>query len=352
MSSDLVLPSVIGLLTAVLCADVGGIATTTLGAVVTMLAAGLAVLVAYRHRARPVSFALTVGAVFMASSLSTAVNGRVIRRARSFFGVLNVTEVAGTRVHRLFHGSTLHGQQDLAPTRRREPMTYFTRSGPIGQLFAALGEKPGAGSARVAVTGLGAGSLASYARSGQDWTFFEIDPDVVRIASDPQLFTYLADCRAAVRLVEGDGRLAMASEPDRSFGLIVLDAFTSDAVPVHLLTREALALYRRKLASGGLIAVNITNRYLDLAPVVALLARDAGMACRVRVDADVSRAEEDAGKRGSIWAVLADRDEDLGTLRRDSRWVVPAANPAERVWTDDFSNLFDHFWVGFRKPLR
>jgi hypothetical protein len=343
-----ILPAAVGLLTAALCRDVGGVSQTALGAALTALAAGLAALAAARHRSRPVTFALTAGAVLAASGLAEAVDGRVLVRDRSFFGTLKVTAVGGGTVHRLFHGSTLHGQQDLDPARRREPQTYFVRNGPVGQIFAAFEARPGRDRARVAVAGVGAGSLACYARPGQRWTFFEIDPGVMRVATDPRYFTYLADGRAAsLDLVLADGRLGIGRAPDRGFDLIVLDAFTSDAIPVHLVTREALALYRRKLDAGGLIVMNITNRYLDLAPVVALLARDAGMACRVRVDAEVSPAERQAGKRGSIWAVLAAHDGDLGGLADDPLWFAPDPTSGDRVWTDDFSNLFDHFRFHF-----
>jgi hypothetical protein len=344
---EVVLPLVIGLTAAALCANVGGVAETGVGVVATMASAGLTVLVAVGHRRHPVRFALTVGALLLAAGLAEGVSGRVIHRERSFFGVLKVTEVGGGEVHRLFHGSTLHGQQNLDPARRREPSTYFDRSGPIGQVFAVFNVRPGREGARVAVTGLGVGSLASYARPGQRWSFFEIDPAVVRIARDPRFFTYLGDSLASsLDVVPGDARLKMARNPDGGFDLIILDAFSSDAIPIHLITREALSLNRRKLADGGLIVVNISNRYLDLAPVVALLARDAGLVCRVRIDASVSPAEKAAGKQGSIWAVLAARETDLGDLAGDPLWSTPPVKPGDTVWTDDFSSLLGHFRLG------
>ena len=347
--ADLILPATIGLLAGGLAANVGGLADRGIGVVATMAASGLTALVAVHHRRHPVRFALTVGALLLAADRYDAVSGRVLRRERSFFGVLKVTEAhtPGGWVHRLFHGSTLHGQQSLDPTRHREPSTYFDRSGPIGEVFKAFLARPGRETARVAVTGLGVGSLASYAQPGQRWTFYEIDPAVVRIARDPRFFTFLSDCRAeSLDVVGGDARVSTAQAPDGRFDLIILDAFSSDAIPVHLLSREALALDRRKLADGGLIVVNITNRYLDLAPVVALLARDAGLVCRVRVDLTSDRL---TGKQGSIWAVLAARQSDLGPLAGDRRWVTPMTRPGDSVWTDDFSNLLDHVRLG---PVR
>src|SRR5262249_31990557 len=156
----------------------------------------------------------------------------------------------------------------LDPGRRREAGSYFHRTGPVGQLFDALGET---GAPRhVGVTGLGIGTLVSYGRSGQAWTFYEIDPAVVRVAEDDRYFTYLSDARAAgieVRIVPGDARLQMVGAPEKAYDLLFLDAFSSDSVPVHLLTVEALELYLSKLADGGVLALNISNRYLDLEPV-------------------------------------------------------------------------------------
>jgi len=344
---DWALPLAVGAMAVPLCADLGGVDETALGALGTTAASGLTVLAAATHRRRPVRFALTVGVLLLASGLSPGVGGRVIHRGRSFFGTLKVTEAAGGPVHRLFHGSTLHGQQSLDPSRRREPQTYFTRSGPVGQVFAAFDARPGRDAARVAVTGVGAGTLAAYARTGQRWTFYEIDPAVVRVARDPRYFTYLGDCRAStLAVLVGDARLSMRAAADGGFDMIVLDAFSSDAIPMHLLSREALTLYRRKLAAGGLIVVNISNRYLDLAPVVALLARDAGLAVRVRTDAEVSASEKAAGKQGSIWAVMTSTIGDLGPLASDPRWFEPAVQPGDTVWTDDFSSLLGHVRLG------
>ena len=336
-------PLVIGAVTAALFADVGGLSESVAGVFLTMAAAGLALLVAATHGKRPVRFAVTVGLLLTSSGLAGGVSGRVLFRERSFFGVLRVTEVDRGRTHRLFHGSTLHGQQSFEGGRSGEPLTYFTRSGPVGDVFRELNGRPGSGSFRVAVTGVGAGSLAAYATPGQRWTFYEIDPDVVRVARDRRFFRYLGEAKASGLEVKlGDARLSIAREADRAFDLIVLDAFSSDAVPTHLLTREALALYLRKRADRGLILVNITNRYLDLAPVVAGLAGDAKLVARVRVDARPTAGEKARGKQGSIWAVLASRVDDLGGLARGGRWAAPVSRPGDAVWTDDFSNVLDH----------
>ena len=243
-----------------------------------MIASGLGLYACVTVRRRPVRFTLVVAAVLAATGLAAGPAGRLIYIARSFFGVLRVTNDAERNVHRLFHGSTLHGQQSLDPRLRREPSTYFTRSGPIGQLFEAIEEQLTQPGARVAIVGLGAGTLATYARPGQRWTFYEIDPLVERVARDPRFFTYLEDCQAdSVEIVLGDARLQLRSAPDHGYQLIVLDAFSSDSLPVHLISREALALYRAKLATGGVLAFNLSNRYLDLDPVMSRQAQDAGL---------------------------------------------------------------------------
>jgi len=217
---------------------------------------------------------------------------------------------------------------------------YYHRTGPAGQVFQDA-PRP-----NVAVVGLGAGSLASYAEPGQCWTYYEIDPAIEHIARDPRYFTYLRDCRAsAVAVVLGDARLQLRTAPEQGYGLIILDAFSSDAIPMHLLTREALSLYRRKLTPDGVIAFHISNRYLDLAPVLGALARDAGLVSRVRHDANPSVTEQERGKSPSIWVVMAHRDADLGPLATDPLWVAPQDRPDAPVWTDDFSNIIEHFVI-------
>ena len=344
----LIFPLSIGSIAVALFVNVRGINDSGLGILATMIVAGLSALVAWRHREFPVRFALTIAALLAASGFANGVNGVVIFRARSFFGVLTVTEIVidGQPLHRLFHGSTLHGQQNFLPEKRSEPQTYFDRSGPIGQIFALFDSDHRDRESRIAVTGVGAGSLAAYARQGQRWTFYEIDPAVVRVARDPLLFTYFQDSFAtSLETIIGDARLTMAKSADASFHLIILDAFSSDAIPAHLLTREALILYRRKLAPGGLIVVNITNRYLDLAPVVAALADDAGWSVRIRIDAGHSRADRERGNTGSIWAVLVENEAKFGGLANDSRWKVPEARPGASLWTDDFTSLVDHLRI-------
>lgn len=325
-----------------LVTDAGGALARSLELPLSLLACGLGGLVVVMHRRRPLRFALGVGAVLLGCGLWPGHDGRVLYRDRDFFGVLRVTHDDAAGLRRFFHGGTLHGQQSLDPSRRREPLAYFHPSGPAGALFAHLEARTA--NARVAVVGLGAGTLACYARPGQRWTFHELDPAVVRVARNPKLFTYLSDTRGAtLDVVVGDARVRLADAPDHGLDLIVLDAFGSDAVPVHLLTREALALYRRKLDAGGLMLVQLSNRYLDLAPVLGALAREAGLACRVSFDLDVPAELRRAGKEPSIWGVVGPTDEALGPLATDPRWRRPHLGPSARPWTDDVSDLVSHF---------
>ncbi len=236
------------------------------------------------------------------------------------------------------HGSTLHGMQSLDPKKSDQPWTYYHRTGPIGDIFQELAKNrpifKQAG--RIGVVGLGTGTLAAYGLPGQHLTFFEIDAAVERIARDPRYFTYLENCRADLKVRLGDARLSLAEEADGQFDVLLVDAFSSDAVPVHLLTREALELYFKKLAPRGLLAVHITNRHLDLEPVLGNLAAALGVAARVRND---DRKEDATGRFPSTWVVLARWTADLGDLAQDSRWDAVETN-SEAPWTDDFSNLY------------
>jgi len=286
---------------------------------------------------RPWRFGLGFTALFLASMVYAGAYGKPLYAARSFFGVYQVTTDPLRRFHLLVNGSTIHGRQSLDPSRAREPLSYYSRTGPIGQVFGAYSGTEDL--QRVAIVGLGAGAIASYGQSGQEFTFYEIDPVVERVARDSRYFTYLRDSRADIRVVLGDARLSLRGAPDRVYGLIVLDAFNSDAVPLHLLTREALRLYLTKLSDHGILAFHISNRYLDLRPAVAALARDAGVACLLGDDSKISADAQNAGKDPSLWVVMARQQTDLGKLPRGGIWTNVREDNSRRVWTDDFSNI-------------
>jgi hypothetical protein len=263
-------------------------------------------------------------------------SGRFTPR-RSFFGVHRVEADSTGHFHLLFHGPILHG-------------TAMPRSGAAAGAARLLRthrpDRPGAGGLRrepseaIAVVGLGTGTLSCYAQPGQRWTYFEIDPTVLKIASDERFFTFLRDTAAPPRIVLGDARLSLAAEPDRQIGLLILDAYSSDAIPVHLVTREALALYLQKLAPGGHLAFHISNTRLDLEPVLADLARDAQVACLTRADLTVSSREFASGKAASVWVVMARHPDELAKLMQDPRWRPSRGHARPVVWTDDYSSLW------------
>jgi hypothetical protein len=291
----------------------------------------------YSFRQRPIRFGLGIGTVVLVSFLSTSGQNQVLHSERNFFGILSVTRDPTGLYHLLQHGTTIHGAQSLDPDRRHEPLIYYSRSGPVGQVFESFSGKPTR--KRVAVIGLGPGTIASYAKAGQHWTFYEINPAVERIARDPRYFTFLRDCPAKVDVVLGDARLSLTQCPDAHYDLIVLDAFNSDSIPIHLLTREALSLYLSKLTADGILAFHISNKYLNLKPVVGNLALDANLACFVQEDTEVSENDSKAKTAGSVWVALARQVRDLRSLAGDPRWKPLEGRPGAKLWTDDYSNI-------------
>ena len=330
---DVGLPLALGIVVAaiVLLVGLGGSEAQLPG---KMMAFGMAAGIAINFVRRPLRFGLSVGAITLAVALAASSDGDELFRERSFFGVYQVKASEEGDLHELVHGTTTHGRQDLAPGRERTPLSYYHRGGAIGRLLAAA---PANVTARVGIIGLGTGSIACYGAPGERWTFYEIDPTVERIARDPRLFTYLRVCPAEVDVVLGDARLSLERAADRRYGLIIADAFSSDTVPVHLLTRQALALYREKLRPGGVLAFNVSNRYLSLEPVLGRLARDSRVPCVAQED---SRSEHDDRPEtdASDWVVMARPAARL-------RSVAPAGEgwracrSGAPVWTDDFSNL-------------
>jgi hypothetical protein len=287
---------------------------------------------------RPLRFGLALGAVMIGAFLATN-RSPVLYSERTFFGVQQVLGDEGGRFHRLMHGTTLHGIQSTDPNLKTEPLSYYHRDSPVGQV---LQELPVSESPRIGVIGLGTGSLACYASPDQQWTFFEIDPEMERIARNPRLFSFLSDCPGRHDVVIGDARLSLEDVPDGRFGVLVVDAFNSDSIPVHLLTREAMELYLSKLAPGGVVVVHISNRYLDLGPVVGNLSYDLGLVSLFR--SNPQTLEQTAmGRSASDWVVIGRNLGDLGPLAADSRWISLVAEPGARVWTDDFSDVFSVF---------
>jgi spermidine synthase len=309
----------------------------------TAFAFGLVTLLCYFLVARPIRFGLAVGAFMLAGAYYDEpgpTQVQLLCQKRSFFGVLKVQYYPDEEAYTLTNGTTLHGEEIRKPGERSEPLTYYHTSGPIGQVFTEF-SGPRA-KRKVGLIGLGAGTLASYGEPGQHLTFYDIDPAVKAIATNENYFTYLRDCRASYDIVLGDARLKLRDAADHTYGILVVDAFSSDSIPIHLLTREALELYFRKLTDDGVLAVHISNRHLDLEPVLANLARELKL-LGLRQYVYGAEKRPVPGISASHWVVLARRREDLGKLAEDERWKPAQTDPKVGVWTDDYSNLLSVF---------
>ncbi|HEX4195715.1 MAG TPA: fused MFS/spermidine synthase, partial [Stellaceae bacterium] len=287
-------------------------------------------------RAHGVRFALAVGAVLAPFMIAHNSPG-LLHQERSFFGVYRVKLDPNLPMIDLVDGTVLHGAEATDPARWRDELSYYDPAGPIGQYFAALHAGSPAHQ-RVGVIGLGTGALACYARPGDDWTFYEIDPAVVRLAKDTSYFHYLDQC-GANRIVLGDARVSLTHEPSARYDLLILDAFSSDAIPMHLLTREALQLYLDKLGAHGTILMHISNSHLQLWPMLDDLARQLGLATRHQLFVP-NPAQIAGGARASEWAAFARDEADLAFLDGTTPgWKSEHPSKDVAGWSDDFSNL-------------
>lgn len=260
----------------------------------------------------------------------------IVLRDRSYFAAYRVVENPKTDQRKLYHGRIVHGAQPMSTARQAEPTTYYnTRSG-ISQMLKTMASsrRP-----RVAVVGLGVGALAAYSELTEEMIFYEIDPLMVEIAREQ--FSYLDQCGDRCEVVVGDGRLALQVAEGGAYDLIVLDAYSSDAIPLHLLTREALELYASKMSENGVLAFHVTNRHLDLVPVIANLADDAGMKSLVYKH-EINDAEKRRGYESSDWIFLSREAKRLAPMHALESARVIAPN-GDRVWTDNFANILDAY---------
>ena len=260
---------------------------------------------------------------------------------RSFFGVHKIVVTANGQYHVLMHGTTIHGAQkylndDGTPvTGRPEPITYYHSSGGIGQAITAIRERKGA-PLRVAVIGVGSGTLTCAAQPGETWKFFEIDQTMVDTARDPKYFSYIKNCEPDLKPVIGDARLTFAKEPDGIYDLIIVDAYSSDAIPVHLATQEAMKIYKSKLAPQGAVVMHTSNRHLELDSVVVGIA-DANELKSWCYSEDSGRDDEYIFATSVV--VSAREEADVGKLASSEQWTETEPNENQRVWTDDYSNI-------------
>jgi SAM-dependent methyltransferase len=255
---------------------------------------------------------------------------------RSFYGVLRVKEYGvpndASHLRRLVHGTIMHGEQYLSDANRRMLTTYYTETSGIGAAIHSKEDHP----VRVGVIGLGTGTIAAYGRPGDSYRFYDIDVNVIQIAR--REFSFLGDSGARIETALGDARLTLEREPPQGFDVLAVDAFSSDAIPVHLITREALQAYLRHMKPDGIIAFHVSNRFLDLIPVVARLARELGLHA-VLVSDDPEDDDKSLRSR-SDWVLVSRNPEALEADAIVEAGATPAEDrPEWRTWTDDYSNL-------------
>lgn len=328
------------LLFAALANSLGFQGTSTLIMVTLVATGGLCFLFLLN---KPVWFALPLGVVLVLAKLEPPQPGEtVLLTARGFFGVNRVVAGPEGAQQRLYHGTTVHGIQNLdsqRPDLRLEPMTYYHRTGPLGMIFdQAQKSQP---FNRVGIIGLGAGTAAAYLKPGQRFVFFEIDPIVKQIAEDDRFFTFLESCgKDNYEIVLGDGRMKLNREAQGSFDFLVFDAFSSDAIPIHLLTREAIEMYASKLSEDGFMAFHISNLHFDLEPILGDIAAELGLDSLTCHDRPITEEEMMEGKAPASYVVIAKLLQRTG-LAKNLKWQATRRSGRQRIWTDRFSNLFD-----------
>ncbi|WP_077146516.1 spermidine synthase [Sphingopyxis sp. KK2] len=267
-------------------------------------------------------------------------------RVRSYFGVYTVTDDPATQQRRLAHGTTLHGLQNTQPGHELEPTTYYGHQSGVGLTLDKATELAGPDAA-VGIVGLGAGTLSCYRKPGQQWTIFEIDPVMVDIARDPKKFSFLSKCAGDTPIVVGDARLRIEQMPPAQFDILVIDAFSSDAIPLHLLTAEAIGIYARALKPDGVLLIHISNRFFDLQPVLSAEAKARGWSAAIRLDpaGDGNAASALTSSNWVAFTATPQRMEQLtGGLRplprgyEDGAWVALESRPGFSRWTDDYAS--------------
>lgn len=328
-----------GLMAAAWTGAVPGLSQKSVLVVLLIAFAGTAAIAAHRHQPTSVLAAIMLvplGFLHVAA-------GTELFRERTFFGVVRVAESPQGTHNIMSHGTTVHGAmriraEDGAPvTERPVPLSYYHETGGIARALKAAQAAHGGAVGRAGAVGLGTGSVLCHAAPGEEWISYEIDRSVVDAARDPRLFRFIPDCAPGAPIVIGDARITLAEEPDGGFDFLLIDAFSSDAIPVHLMTREAVALYMRKLAANGMLVMHISNRYLELASVLAAVAEVEGLEIRAGVFGKPEGGDDYV--LASHVAVMARTTEGLGSIAHDPDWSVPP-RAATRAWTDDYSNVF------------
>ncbi|MGE0594997.1 MAG: spermidine synthase [Hyphomonadaceae bacterium] len=304
------------------------------------LAAGLCAILVARQSSVLMCFACAI-VILMGATVQ---HRGVLFADRSFYGAVRVVDDGAWR--RFAHGTTLHGVQSLDPALAHTPTGYYGPMTPIGSAMQAMNEAGGAD--RVAILGLGVGAMACHHRPGQQWTYYEIDPLVVQVARDRSLFTFLSDCTPDAPVIVGDARLELARQPQAAYDLILADAFSSDAVPTHLITREAMQLYLSRVSEQGVVLVHVSNRNLALADVAARAAIAAGAVAIQRLYIPEQRSY--ANFPSQVVAIARTR-EALAPIMASGGWALSAPPPG-RAWTDDYSNILEPLMQRLMHPMQ
>ena len=294
----------------------------------------VAAVFALSRQRRPLAFALCVAALLL-GSVRPPWTDNTVWSGRSFFGVYRVTESEDPAKRSLMHGTTNHGGQWMPDEGGVKPTTYYTASSPAVEMLGEIRAR--SSGLRIGIVGLGPGALAYYRHAGEQWRYYEIDPVIEWLATDSGYFELMQPHDPAVSVVLGDARLSLAREPDSHFDLLVLDAFSSDAIPAHLLTREAVALYMGKLRPDGVVLFHTSNRLLDLEPVLAGAVSALGYAARTGRPAEVGESANPTAAF-SEWVAIAEDKATLDALELGANWEPLDLSNQER-WRDDFSNL-------------
>jgi spermidine synthase len=308
---------------------------------------GVPALICFAASSRPVRFGLCY-AVLTFACAANLVDRQTLTKARGFFGVNEVAQDPKSGFRTLINGRTMHGVQRSAELENPEPLSYFHRLGPMGDVFSL---HPMPDDAYVGVVGLGIGSIASYGQPGHRFDFYEIDPVVYQLANNPDYFTYLTSCKAEHRVILGDARIQLARDenftppqPDQAqprYDLLILDAFSSDSIPTHLITREAMQLYLSRLAPDGLIAMNVTNKFIDVRPVLLGLARHFDLTLAIREDRLAGDHTDNDGRLSVTFVVMSPKAALVEPFLQTERWHEVKTDRKTTLWTDEHSNIFD-----------
>lgn len=262
-------------------------------------------------------------------------------RERNYFGILSIKQDGNIR--RFLHGTTLHGAQPLNDADKLVPITYYHPMGPVGDIFALLNLFPFP--QKVAVLGLGVGSVACYKAPERSFDFYEIDPNVVKLAEDRKYFTYLKDCGSPYSVIVGDARLKIAEQEDKKYDLVFVDTFSSDNIPVHIMTKEAFEIYFKKIKENGILSIHISNRFLELRPVVSSIAKELGLEVKIKED----RRNEVPGSNipyfKSTYVIMSKSKNSIARLDEHLNWF-PYEGKAVQPWTDEYVNILSTIKTG------